>query len=114
MTVAEILADEHRRQDEFPVCRSQVFLAHAGVAPLARAAADAIGHYSFMAAQADQETWLPKILRSARESAARLLPGVIAVLAAEDMPASLKERPLPLFVPNAALTQPCMPYALVA
>ena len=75
MTVAEILADEHRRQDEFPVCRSQVFLAHAGVAPLARAAADAIGHYSFMAAQADQETWLPKILRSARESAARLLSG---------------------------------------
>lgn len=75
MTVAEILTDERLRQDEFPVCRSKAYLAHAGVAPLARCAADAIGHYSFMAAQDDQETWLPKLHRATRESASRLLAG---------------------------------------
>jgi len=75
MTVAEILSDERLRQDEFPVCRRKVYLAHAGVAPLARCAADAIGHYAFMAAQDDQETWLPKLHRAARESATKLLVG---------------------------------------
>ncbi|NBV25001.1 MAG: aminotransferase class V-fold PLP-dependent enzyme [Proteobacteria bacterium] len=75
MTVAEILTDERLRQDEFPVCRSKAYLAHAGVAPLARCAADAIGHYSFMAAQDDQETCVPKLQRAARESASRLLAG---------------------------------------
>mgnify|MGYP003331757577 CR=1 FL=1 len=75
MTVSDILSDERLRQDEFPVCRSKAYLAHAGVAPLARCAADAIGHYSFMAAQDDQETWLPKLHRAARESATKLLVG---------------------------------------
>ena len=75
MTVSEILSDERLRQDEFPVCRSKAYLAHAGVAPLARCAADAIGHYAFMAAQDDQETWLPKLHRAARESATKLLVG---------------------------------------
>ena len=75
MTVAEILTDQRLRQDEFPVCRSKAYLAHAGVAPLARCAADAIGHYSFMAAQDDQETCVPKLHRAARESASRLLAG---------------------------------------
>ncbi len=75
MTVSEILSDERLRQDEFPVCRGKAYLAHAGVAPLARCAADAIGHYSFMAAQDDQETWLPKLHRAARESATKLLVG---------------------------------------
>ena len=75
MTVSEILSDERLRQDEFPVCRSKAYLAHAGVAPLARCAADAIGHYSFMAAQDDQEKWLPKLHRAARESATKLLVG---------------------------------------
>ncbi|PHX93333.1 MAG: aminotransferase, partial [Pedosphaera sp.] len=75
MTVSEILSDERLRQDEFPVCRSKAYLAHAGVAPLARRAADAIGHYSFLATQDDQETWLPKLHRAARESATKLLVG---------------------------------------
>ena len=75
MTVSEILSDQRLREDEFPVCRSQAYLAHAGVAPLARCAADAIGHYSFLAAQNDQETWLPKLHRAARESATKLLVG---------------------------------------
>ena len=46
------------------------------------------------------------------KEAARAHPGVLAVLSAEDMPESLRDRALPLFVPHAALTQPCMPYAL--
>ena len=36
MTVSDILSDERLRQDEFPVCRSKAYLAHAGVAPLDR------------------------------------------------------------------------------
>ena len=78
MTVSEILSDERLRQDEFPVCRSKAYLAHAGVAPLARCAADAIGHYAFLAAQDDQETWLPKLHRAARESATKRLVGAQA------------------------------------
>ena len=56
--------------------------------------------------------WGHARINGVNAEAARKHPGVIAVLSADEMPASLKERPLPLFVPNAALTQPCMPYAL--
>ena len=56
--------------------------------------------------------WGHARVRGIDAEAARALPGVLAVLSAADMPESLRDRALPLFVPNAALTQPCMPYAL--
>ncbi|MYZ48586.1 xanthine dehydrogenase family protein molybdopterin-binding subunit [Propylenella binzhouense] len=46
------------------------------------------------------------------KSAALAVPGVLAVLAYDDLPETLKERPLPLFVQVAALSQPKMPYTL--
>jgi carbon-monoxide dehydrogenase large subunit len=45
-------------------------------------------------------------------SAARALPGVLAVLTYHDLPDSLRERRLPLFVPSPALKHPRMPYSL--
>jgi carbon-monoxide dehydrogenase large subunit len=51
-------------------------------------------------------------IRGIDASAARNLPGVVGVLTFADLPESLRERRLPLFVPSPALTQPRMPHAL--
>ncbi|HET7157535.1 MAG TPA: dehydrogenase, partial [Burkholderiales bacterium] len=47
------------------------------------------------------------------KSAALAVPGVHAVLVFEDLPESVRRQTLPLLVPNPALKQPFMPYALV-
>src|SRR5918999_4324989 len=45
--------------------------------------------------------------------AALALPGVHAVLVFADLPESVRRQTLPLLVPNPAIKQPYMPYALV-
>src|SRR5216117_1961391 len=74
MTLPEILSSEPLRQQEFPVARDKIFLAHAGVCPLPLRVADAIRDYAALCTQGDQETLLPaQHIHRSRELAARLL-----------------------------------------
>lgn len=74
MTLAEILANEELRQQEFPVARETIFLAHAGDCPLPRRVAQAISSYAQQATASDQETLIfPAALNDGRKLAARLL-----------------------------------------
>ena len=54
MTIADLFASEELRQYEFPVARQKVFLAHAGVCPLPRRVAEAMGRYLTQAADTFQ------------------------------------------------------------
>ena len=74
MTLSELLANEELRQQEFPVAREKIFLAHAGVSPLPRRVSEAIRRYASQCMLGDQETLLPAHhLHETRELAARLL-----------------------------------------
>lgn len=74
MNLPELLANEELRRHEFPVVRDRVFLAHAGVCPLPRRVAAAIGDYATKASFGDQERFLlPYLLDDARKLAAGLL-----------------------------------------
>jgi cysteine desulfurase/selenocysteine lyase len=74
MELEEILSDEARRQREFPVTAHRVYMAHAGVSPLPRAAIDAIGAYLDQSARDHQESGgIRERMEEARGAAARLL-----------------------------------------
>src|ERR1035438_2127816 len=73
MTLAEILSDEELRRNEFPVARDKIFLAHAGVCPLPRRAADAISECARQSALGDQEAFMLHRLDVARKLGAQLL-----------------------------------------
>ena len=74
MTIAEILSNEEFRQQEFPVCKEKIFLAHAGVCPLPRRVADAIRTYAQQSTLGDQEALVPSFqIQQSRELAARLM-----------------------------------------
>ena len=74
MTLSELLANEELRQQEFPVAREKIFLAHASVSPLPRRVSEAIRRYASQCMLGDQETLLPAYhLHETRELAARLL-----------------------------------------
>lgn len=74
MTMAEVLANEALRHEEFPVTRNQVYLAHAGDCPLPRRVAQAIAQYAQNATTGDQEALIfPGALNDGRKLAARLL-----------------------------------------
>lgn len=74
MTLQELHSNEALRQQEFPVTRERIFLAHAGVCPLPRRVAEAIREYAEQSTQGDQETLLPAFqLQRSRELAAGML-----------------------------------------
>jgi selenocysteine lyase/cysteine desulfurase len=74
MTLPEILSSEPLRQQEFPVTRDKIFLAHAGVCPLPLRVAHAIRDYAALCTQGDQETFFPaQQIHRSRQLAARLL-----------------------------------------
>ncbi|MBM3882921.1 MAG: aminotransferase class V-fold PLP-dependent enzyme [Verrucomicrobia bacterium] len=74
MTLADLLTDEALRAHEFPVAAKQVFLAHAGVAPLPRRVTEAIAAFTRACAEADQEAVLsPGFFQELRQLGARLL-----------------------------------------
>ena len=74
MTLTELLANEKLRQQEFPVARDKIFLAHAGVCPLPRRVARAIADCAQQGSTRDQETLtLPRRLDEGRKLAAQLL-----------------------------------------
>jgi len=74
MTISEVLSNEELRQQEFPVTKDKVFLAHAGVCPLPRRASEAIRSYAQQCTLGDQETLIPAFqIQKSRDLAARLL-----------------------------------------
>lgn len=74
MTIAELLANEELRQQEFPVVKERIFLAHAGDCPLPRRVAQGVADYARRAAAGDQEALVfPGALNDGRKLAARLL-----------------------------------------
>jgi len=74
MMIADLFASEELRQYEFPVARQKVFLAHAGVCPLPRRVAEAMGRYLTQITGDDQEEALPaSFFLETRALAARLL-----------------------------------------
>ncbi len=82
--IQRLLSDETGRNDQFPVTRDQIFMAHAGVTALPRPAGDALTYFAKRATghrQEDAEIW--KLVGDARNSAASLLgcsSGEIALL----------------------------------
>ncbi|MCW5554278.1 MAG: aminotransferase class V-fold PLP-dependent enzyme [Verrucomicrobiae bacterium] len=74
MTIAEVLANEALRHEEFPVTRDKVYLAHAGDCPVPQRVAKAISNYAQQATTGDQEALIfPGALNDGRKLAARLL-----------------------------------------
>jgi selenocysteine lyase/cysteine desulfurase len=74
MTLAELLQNEDLRQNEFPVARDKVYLAHAGDCPLPRRVADAISEHARESSTGDQEKFVyPDLIDRGRGVAARLL-----------------------------------------
>ena len=74
MTIAEILSNEELRQQEFPVCKDKVFLAHAGVCPLPRRVSEAVRVYTQQCTLGDQEALFPPMqIQQTREMAAKML-----------------------------------------
>ena len=73
MTLAEILANEELRQHEFPVAKSKIFLAHAGVCPLPRRVAQAMNDCINEATLGDQEEFVMSRIDDARRVGAQLL-----------------------------------------
>jgi selenocysteine lyase/cysteine desulfurase len=53
--ITSLVLDEAARRDAFPVCRSQIFMAHAGVTVLPRAVADAMIGYIRQSCEQHQE-----------------------------------------------------------
>lgn len=74
LTIAELLANEDLRQHEFPVARSKIFLAHAGVCALPRRVSEAVRQHALDCTLGDQEDMFPleRMLRT-RDLAAKLL-----------------------------------------
>jgi selenocysteine lyase/cysteine desulfurase len=83
-SLTELVNDESRRREEFPVTQSSVFLAHAAVSPLPRRVAEAVRDCAARSSRADQEDCFgAEDLRETRRLAARLLgaePGEIALV----------------------------------
>ncbi|HWI58700.1 MAG TPA: aminotransferase class V-fold PLP-dependent enzyme [Bacillota bacterium] len=74
MNIAELLANEPLRQQEFPVTRNQVFLAHAGDCPLPQRVATAIAQYAQNCTASDQEQIVyPALLTEGRQLVSQLL-----------------------------------------
>ncbi|MFO7776159.1 MAG: aminotransferase class V-fold PLP-dependent enzyme [Candidatus Hydrogenedentota bacterium] len=74
MNITEMLRDESARQHHFPVTAERIFLAHAGVTALPRAATDAITEYlAESSADAQENKRHAEMVGRARELAARML-----------------------------------------
>lgn len=74
MQLDELVSNEAMRRREFPVTGHRVFLAHAGVAPLPRAAVAAMNEFLERGSKDQQETaWTEAKVRDARRAAATLL-----------------------------------------
>ena len=66
MKLTELIANEELRHREFPVTRDKIFLAHAGVCPLAQRVAAAIAECAQRGTLGDQEAFVLHRLNDAR------------------------------------------------
>jgi selenocysteine lyase/cysteine desulfurase len=73
MTLAEILSNEELRRHEFPVAKNKIFLGHAGVCPLPRRIAQAIGDCASEGMSGDQEAFVMHRIADVRQVGAKLL-----------------------------------------
>src|SRR5689334_14302523 len=74
MTIHELLSGEELRRRLFPVTRDKIFLAHAGVCPVAGRVMEAISGYVQQGATGDQEEFVyPMVLNRGRKLAAELI-----------------------------------------
>jgi cysteine desulfurase/selenocysteine lyase len=99
LTVPDLARDESLRRREFPVCERKIFLAHAGVSPLPRRVADAMGQYLAAAARDNQENALTEAtIAETRTLAARLIdaqPEEIAFVGSTSMGLAMVAAGLP-------------------
>lgn len=93
MTIAELMANEALRQQEFPVVKNRVFLGHAAVCPLPRRVAEAIAKFALDSVNDDQEKVpSPLFLAETRALAGRLIgaaPDEIALVGPTSLGLSL-------------------------
>ncbi len=79
-----ILKDEAARHEAFPVTAKEIYMAHAGVCPLPKAAADAMRRYAELGQCGNQESpWAMDRMADARRNAAQLIgaqPDEIALI----------------------------------
>jgi selenocysteine lyase/cysteine desulfurase len=69
-----LFPDEDRRRELFPVCRDQIFFAHAAVTALPKAVADAVIDYTRRSSETHQETSeVLREIKQARRSCAALI-----------------------------------------
>src|SRR6266496_5143879 len=74
MTLKELLGNETLRQQEFPVTKERIFLAHAGDCPLPQRVAQAITDCARQSTTGDQEKAVyPMVLNEGRQLASQLL-----------------------------------------
>ncbi len=99
MDLHAICSSETARHTAFPVTRECVFLGHAGVAPLPRAAAEAMGAFLERGSRHQQEgAWTESRVAAARKHTAELIgadPGEIALLGPTSLGLSLVAAGLP-------------------
>lgn len=73
LSISELLENESLRLAEFPVARSQIYLAHAGVSPLPKRVAERMTAYLTKAQCSDQELAVGTAVEETRRSVAHLL-----------------------------------------
>jgi cysteine desulfurase / selenocysteine lyase len=99
MSFSKWTADTPERAEAFPVTRHRIFLGHAGVAPLPKAAADAMRDYvAHSEADTQDADWVWDGVTAARKSLAALLgasPDEIALLGPTSLGLSLVAAGLP-------------------
>ncbi len=99
MTIHEILNNQSRRQQEFPVAAERVFLSHAGVCPLPRCVSAAMRAYLEQAMTDNQEDFMfGKVVPETRRLAARLIEaeaGEIAFVGSTSMGLAMVAAGLP-------------------
>lgn len=74
MNMTDLIGNEAKRNEAFPVTKERIFLGHAGVCPLPRVAVDAIAAFcerSAVAGQEHPEAW--QMVNDTRQAAAELL-----------------------------------------
>src|ERR1700726_1835955 len=88
-----LIADEEARKKAFPICRNKIFMAHAAVAALPRAVADAVIQFTEKSAASFEDfAEILKMLQQTRVSAARLIgssPDEVALIGPTSLGLSL-------------------------
>ena len=77
MTIAELMANEALRQEEFPVTKQRVFLGHAAVCPLPKRVAEAIAKFALNCVNDDQEKVPSPLFLAETRALAGILLGAV-------------------------------------